>query len=425
MCQPQNPGVTNVRDRQTSGRAPAVLVLLVALVCLVLAPVAPTQAATSTGKVRGAIVQAGGGPAPKVKMLWFASDWTYLGARKVGSGVYSLDLRPGRYFLQFVDQRPAYDVSKNRPSTVSVQVSTGRTTVKNVKMVRGSALGGQVKAGGKPAAGARVVAATADEQSFETTADSQGRFALGGLPAGSYSVFTYDKQGRWTGKSTYVRKLKSREFRSLGIRLTTRAGTMLVDLYAGDQPFNGVAYPTVVNRSTGQFWTGKAKRGSVTFTGLHPGRYRMQVPPLGDYLAATVNLTATVRAGKVTFSSARLTKRGGWVTGTVVADQDGHALAGATVRLLDGSGRELHRTTSGPSGGFTLSGQLTTRSDLTVLAGPGPYSPYLDDCPYDVARLDGVRVTTNRQTALGKVGLQLTDGAPAQCQPATTPRSAS
>lgn len=416
---------------KTLARVPALVALAVLVVAsLLLVPTAPSQAAAgepaarvATGKVRGAVVQANGGPAPRVKMLWFTSDWTYLGARKVSTGVYSLELTPGRYYLQFVDQRPSYDVKKLRPATVSVQVTAAHTTLKNVKMFRGAAIGGTVRAGGRAAGGARVVAANTYEQSFETTADKQGRFALGGLPPGNYSVFTYDRRGAWVGKSTYLSKIKGTAFRTVHVNLTKRAGSILVDLYAGDRPYNGVAYLTIVSRTTGQFWTAKASHGSVTFTGLYPGRYRLQVPALGNYLPTTVSLSSVVRSGRVTFGSARLTRRGGWVTGTVVDQVDGHALQGAPVRLLDTNGAELDRTTSSANGTFTLDGQLTTRSGLSVLVGPGP-SDYLDNCKYRVTRINGVSVTTNRQTSLGTVGLAPAADTPVQCL-SVIPRSVS
>ena len=59
--------------------------------------------------------------------------------------------------------------------------------------------------------GARVVAANKEQNSFETTANAQGQYALGGLPPGSYSVFTYDKRKSWVGKSTYLPEAQGRE----------------------------------------------------------------------------------------------------------------------------------------------------------------------------------------------------------------------
>ncbi|WP_167736515.1 carboxypeptidase regulatory-like domain-containing protein [Nocardioides sp. 1609] len=398
-----------MRTSRSTRLLSALLSVVVVVAALLLTPVAPSSAAPDTGRVRGEILQVGPGPAPKVKVLWFASDWTYLGARRATGG-YSLTLPTGRYFLQFVDQKPNYDVTKNRPTTVSVTIRSGSTTVKTVRMRRGAAIGGTVRTGGKPGSGARIVAANTDQQSFEVTADKQGSYALGGLPPGSYSVFTYDRRERFVGRSTYLRRVRGSAFTKVDIALKRRAGSLLVDLYAGDQRYPGTAYVTAVSRTTGQFWTAKSKKGTVTFAGLHPGRYELQVPGTGAWLGATVRPTATVRSGRTAFGSARLTKRGASVTGRVVdANRPGNPLAGASVRLLDASGGELARTTSTTSGGFVLTGQLLTQSGVSVVVGPGPYSSYLGTgvsyCKYASRRISGVALSTGRATDVGTLGL--------------------
>lgn len=388
-------------------RLVVVLVALVAIVAALAGSAAPSQAADP--RVRGAIVQSGGGT-PTVSLSWFASDWTYLGKRKVSGGVYSLSLKPGTYYLQFTDQRPSYDVTKNAPATVKVSVRAGATTVKNVRMWRGASIGGTVKAGGRVAAGARIIAANTDEQSFESTANSQGQYALGGLPPGNYSVFTYDRSREWVAKSTYLRGLKGPTYKNVDISLPKRAGKLLVDLYVGRSNYPGTAYVTAVSRETGQFWTAKASRGSVTFLGLYPGSYDLQVPGVGNYLAAKVHVPTKVVSSKVKFGSARLTKRGGWVTGTVVdKNKPMVPLGGATVRLLAADGHQLDTTTSDKTGAFTLDGQLTTQQGMTVVAGPGPYSDYLGQgtsyCKYRTGRITGVAIRTGERTGVGTLAL--------------------
>ncbi|MEO9324211.1 carboxypeptidase-like regulatory domain-containing protein [Nocardioides sp. C4-1] len=408
----------------------AVTSLCLVVATVVLSPVVPSSAATvatavapstsaapaetsaraaATGRVRGEILRAGRGPAPTVKVLWFRSDWTYLGARKA-TGAYSLTLPAGRYFLQFVDQRPSYDVTKLRPTTVSVVVRAASTTMKTVRMRRGASIGGTVRVGGKPGGGARVVAANTYEQSFEVTADRQGNYALGGLPPGSYSVFTYDRRAQFVGPSTYLKKVRGSRFTRVDIKLKKRAGALLLDLYAGDGRYPGVAYPTAVSRSTGQFWTAKARGGSVTFTGLYPGRYDIQVPGVGPWLGATVRTTVVVRSGRTAFGSARLTKRGASVTGTVVdGNRTDTPLKDAVVRLLDAGGAELARTTSASNGTFTLTGQLLTQRGVSVVAGPAQFTPYLgtgdSECKYGNRRVSGVTLTTGRATSVGAVAL--------------------
>ncbi len=269
------------------------MVVLATLVAVLLGsaavPLQPAsaQAASAQGRVRGAI-EVKGGDTIKVKMRWFSADWGYLGARKTSGGGYSISLKPGSYYLQFVDLAPTYDVHKRRPATVKVRVRAGSTTIKNVRMLPGAAIGGTVKAGGKVAGGARVVAASADEQSFETTADKSGGFALGGLPPGNYSVFTYDKAKKYVAKSLYLQKLKGGSYHSASINLNKRAGNFLVDLYAGSRRYPGKHFVTAVSKATGQFWTARSSHGSVTFEGLYPGGYTLQVPGVGSYLDARV-----------------------------------------------------------------------------------------------------------------------------------------
>ncbi len=283
--------------------------VVLALVCL-LAPVtdAPAASAASSavarGKVRGEIIQTKGSPAPKIKMQWFDANWKFLGARRVNGGVYSLSLPVGRYYLQFVDQRPAYDVTKSAPADVTVNIQAGRTVTRTVRMRRGAAIGGTVKAGGKVSPGATVVAANTNEQSYTSRANDKGQYAIGGLPGGNYSIFTYDRKKVWVGKSVYLPKLKGGQFKNVNPALTKRGGKLSVDLYAGDKPFKGSGSVTAVSRTTGQFWTARISRGTVLFQGLYPGGYYLDVPGSGNYLAARVGLRNKVRPGRVSFSSA-------------------------------------------------------------------------------------------------------------------------
>ncbi len=401
-------------------RAFALLTALLLGLTVALTGASTSAVAAEQGRVRGEILQVGGGQAPTVKVLWFTRDWAYLGSRTARGGGYSLSLDAGKYYLQFVDQTPSYDVTKNRPTTVRVSVSPDRTTVKTIKLRRGASIGGQVRAGGRAAKGARVVAANTLEQSFETKADRQGRFALGGLPPGKYSVFTYDRKRTRVAKSLYLGKVKGSRFRTVDIALNKRAGNLLVDLYAGDSRVTGKPYVTAVSRSTGQFWTARAKRGSITFRGLYPGKYYLQVPGVGNYFPARLSVAKTkVRSGRTSFGSVRLTRRGGWVEGTVVDGSDSsHLLFGATVRLLDSSGREVDRTTSSRDGRFLLDGLIATQSGMTVAAGPGPDSIYLDNCVYDPARVESINVTAGQPTDVGHVAMPRSQGSeqPNQCR---------
>ncbi|MBB6628670.1 carboxypeptidase regulatory-like domain-containing protein [Nocardioides sp. KIGAM211] len=368
------PGPPSGTTRRTGLPLTAALVVLglVAALLLALAP-APAAHGAETGKVRGQIVDTRG-PVSKVRMLWFTKDWTYLGARKVSGGGYSLSLRPGTYWLQFVDLRPAYDITKNAPENIKVTIRAGHTSVGNVRMHRGAAITGTVRAGGKVASGARVVAANTAKQSFEVRANKEGQFALGGLPNGKYSVFTYDRTKRWVGRSTYAGSMARGDVTNLAIALTKHAGGLLVDLYAGSEPINSRVTATVVSRKTGQFWTARSNHGSISFQGLFPGRYTLIMPGAGNFIGRTGPVShGRVKPGRVAFGSFRLTQRGATVSGIVVDGEDeGYGLEKAQVLLFDQSGTKIAETSTNSEGQFFLTTRLTSQGGMVVVVNPDP-----------------------------------------------------
>ncbi|WP_121258348.1 MSCRAMM family protein [Nocardioides ferulae] len=381
------------------------------------------------GKVQGAITGAQRG-APRVRMTWFTADWRYLGTRKQLGGVYSVSLPAGGYWLQFTDLRPSYDVTKYAPTDVFVRVRAGDVTIKHVRMQPGAAITGTVLADGRPASKARVVAASTDERSFETRADGRGRFAIGGLPAGSYSVFGYDRAATWVGPSSWVPKLEAGHVVNTSLRMSKRAGSLLVNLLTPRGQLRQSVFVTAVSRRTGQYWVTKARGGTARFTGLAPGRYRMVVPGAGIWLGRE----GAVEKGRVTprrpaFGNFRLTRRGGWLTGRVVDELDPTVvMKRAEVRLFDGYGTVLDRTSTDDDGRFTLDGQLTSQQGLTVVVDPladaGGWMLGKFWCQFESTALDDLAVTTGRQTELGDVVLPhvIDEGTPAHCLVGEAPR---
>lgn len=411
-------GTPSARRRAS---ALAIVVGLLAALLAALGPAAPAQAANGT--VRGQVINPQGGKV-NLKMLWFSKDWRYLGERRVTSDIYSLSLPPGTYHLQFVDQRPAYDVTKYAPADVTVRLGSGQRVQKDVRLRRGAAITGTVRAGGRAAAGARVVAANTFEQSYETKANSKGQFAIGGLPSSSYSVWGYDRQAQFVGPSVYLRGLKRGKVANTKVVLGKRGGSLLVDLQKPDgSRMGGSFFVTVSSKRTGQFWTAKAKRGTVTFQGLHPGKYVMDAPGVGIWLARRGNVSgAFVKAGRADLASTfRWTKRGAWVTGTVVDESEPDVvLPGAQVMLFDRSGTKVATTTTDGAGRFTLSGAILTQRGMTVVASAGPYTDFLgpDDagkCRFGRTEVGGVSVVTSEQTDVGDVLLPRKPGQSGAC----------
>jgi hypothetical protein len=395
---------------RTRAAAVAVVTLLGSLL-LAVAPVGSAGAASNTEVVTG-VLKFPQKDHPKVQLLWFDKSWNYLGKKAAGGGSYALNLVPGTYHLQFVDQRPSYKIEKYAPTDVQVTVRAGDPTIRNVKMKPGGYVTGTIRTGdGKPAKNARVVAANRAEQSFETTANAKGQFAVGGLPQGKYSMFTWDKKKRWVGKSSYAGLIKPRKGRDVAIRLNKRAGALRVLLYTSNGSLGGKTSVTITSKATGQWWTATAKGGTAIFEGLYPGGYKLKFDGVGVWLPQTGTVVSgKVKSNQTDLGKFKVTKRGASVSGSVVDAKDTtFPLEGAQVLLFNGAGTKLGTTTSDSSGRFSFTGQLTTQSGMTVVAQTGLYSPYLGKgthyCKYGTATTAPFAITTSRDSAIGLVAL--------------------
>ena len=384
--------------------------LALALVTMAACLTSPAQASDGKQRVYGGINCPKLSKCPNMKVLWFDKSWGYLGTARANGGGYALRLAPGRYHLQFVDQRPSYDTSKYAPTDIAVTV--GRHPVgTSVTMKRGAAITGVARAGGQALGGARVVAANRSEQSFATTANKKGQFAVGGLPAGKYCLFTYDKAKRYVGKCTWAGGVNFGQIKNKTVKLTTKAGNLTVFLDTKDGGNAPRSTVTVTSRATGQWWTAAARSGKAVFRGLYPGRYNVKYDGGGIWLAATgVVRNGTVRSSRMAFGDFTLTKRGATVTGTVVDKEDPqYPLEGAQVLLYNQSGDLLGSTTSDSDGRFRFVGQLEIQQNLTVVGQPGPYSEYLGQgthyCKYERTESEPFSITTGQVTNIGDLEL--------------------
>ncbi|MEP9363616.1 carboxypeptidase regulatory-like domain-containing protein [Nocardioides sp. CN2-186] len=388
---------------RTTRHATSVLLLVVGLIAsaaLVLLQ-APAADAASAGRVRGYVVAPHDDRVP-LRMAWFTTDWKYLGSKSVsGNGAYSLTLPVGTYRLQFTDKRPSYDVTKFAPTDATVTVRSGSTAVRNVRLHRGAAITGTVRTAGGSGAHATVTAANKAQQSFTTIANDKGQFAIGGLPEGSYSVFTYDHKKTYVAKSTFVKKLEPGHPQNVDIKLKKRAGNLLVDLYAGDRPINGTLMVTAISKKTGQFWTMKARNGTAAFKGVYPGRYTLIVPGYQEFFGKTGTVSrGKVHAGRTAFGSFRLTQHGGAFTGRLVAGDDGTPVGKATVRLYAPTGDIVAVTTTAADGTFRVGGSLGTMTSVSLIAFDGANMQY-----YDTLRLRALSIKVSETKNLGDLEL--------------------
>lgn len=407
-----------LRSRHRSAVALAVLASLVG-VLLTLGAAVPAEAAPAKGVAYGTI-KFPHKDSPKIKVLWFTKGWSYLGTAKVAGDSYSLNLAPGTYHLQFVDQREAYDTQKYAPTDVQVTVRSGDGTRKNVTMTKGAFITGTVKTHGKPGKKAVVKAANQSEQSFSTTANKKGQFAIGGLPEGTYSVFSYDHKKDWVDKSTYAGKLKPGKSANLAINLRKKAGGLRVYLFTSA---NGVrkqvtGHPTVtaVSKKTGQFWSKQVKGGNAVFQGLYPGKYKLVANGFGIWFGKTGSVEgARVKSGKTDFGKFTYTKRGGWVTGDLVdggntdypLEKPFDTAPGTKLDLYSAGGTLLATAFADSSGHFTVQGQISTQTDMTLVVTPGYESGgYMRGegyCQFDQTSVASVEVTISQETDIGTV----------------------
>ncbi|MDI6911036.1 hypothetical protein [Nocardioides sp.] len=409
-------------------RARPVLLLVVALLAaLAVVGTGPAaQARTDQGLANGSITCPKLGKCPALKLLWFDAGWNYVGQRKLGSArSYSLTLDPGTYYLQFVDQRPAYDVTKYAPTDVQVTVRANDLSTRNVTMRAGAAITGKAVNGmGRPLTGATIVAANRGQQSFSTIADDRGQFAVGGLPQSQYSVFTFDRARTWVGKSTWAGTVKSGRIKNLPVRLATRAGELTVYLFTPNGLLARKATLTVMSKQTGQWWTDTSSNGTFVFKGLYPGGYTAKFDGAGVWFAAEGAVKdATVRSSRPTFGKFRVTKRGGWVTGTLVDGGDPtftlappyEGAKGAEVTLYDADGDPIATAFSDANGDFKLEGQLATQSGLVIDVQPteqsGGYMIGERWCHFEQASFPAegsYDLTSGQETFVGELALPRT-----------------
>jgi hypothetical protein len=413
----------------SAARLRTVLLALVGLLAALLVTPGPAaQAADDKRIVTGGITCPKLSRCPGLKLLWFDKDWNYIGERNLGKAArgYSINLVPGTYHLQLVDQRPSYDVSKYAPTDATVTVRSGSVfTERNFTMRKGGAITGTaVNGNGGKLGGAKIVAANTGRQSFSTTANKKGQFAVGGLPQGKYSVFTYDRSKVWVGKSDWAGAVKPGQAENVRIRLTKRAGDLSVYLtIPGAKLLKDKTTLTVTSKATGQWWSTTSGTGNFTFKGLYPGAYTAQFNGAGVWFAKTGAVTGSnVRPNGFDRGEFKLTKRGGWLTGHIldggapemIALKPPYANAGARIQLFNADGDLLATAESDDEGRFRLDGQLATQDGLTVVVDPSPDAGgWMNGegyCQFEHAEFDGYSMRTGEESYIGQLPIPRTPG---------------
>ncbi len=262
-------------------------------------------------------------------------------------------------------------MAKLAPTTVEVGVTAASTTQRTVRLTPGAAIGGTVRAGraGGPEGprGRRPHRPAGLRDDRRQPRPVRARRAARGQLLGLHLRPRRSLHRR----QLWLPRLRAGRYTAVDLALRTRAGTLQVDVYAGGAPAVGTGYVTAVSLRTGQYWVARMVRGSVTFAGVAPGRYRLLVPGAGDWLGTTATPPQAVRSGRAAFATVRLTQQGAGVTGRLVdAHRSGVALADGEVRPARRHRRGARHRDHRRRRHFRLGGQLTTRTDLRVVVGP-------------------------------------------------------
>ncbi|MDT9594204.1 hypothetical protein RDV89_14065 [Nocardioides zeae] len=410
------------RPRLSPRRRASVIVALASALLVALATVtsagttAPAAAADTRGSVVGTITQSGGQVYNGwVKVTLFTNDWQVVHSANVRS-VYEFRVPAGDYRIQVTDTRPVYDINRFGPSDRTTRVYTGRTVRKDVGMGRGASITGTARTNGSAAANARVVAANNYGQSFETKANGAGQFAIGGLPAGNYSVYTWDARGQWSGPSTWLPRRWAGTNANISINLTQRSGALFVRFYERTNRLWGTSgWATARSKATGQWYTARITNGAATFAGVHPGAYELTVPTLGSQFGRTGSLPGNrqVPRGGLLETYFQLNERGASVTGTIVDSKAGaRTLAGVRVRLYSTWGNKLGETRTASNGTFTIAGAIRDQPAARLVIDADATGGWLktgsgsnDQCQYAATKSIPFSMSTGRISNLGSVGL--------------------
>lgn len=368
----------------------------------------PVQAEPAAlGQITGQVTDARThGGLDRIRVEVFTSNWQYLRATTANKrGVYWFGELPlGAYHVKFIDTRPRYDVTAHLDTDRPVSVKQADSaTVLNVKLQRGASITGTVKAGKSRAKNAKLIAVNQYGGSYEVKANSQGQFALGGLSAANYSVFAYDANKQYTGRSVYVKNLRSGTSKNIYISMKTRAGAFAGLLTAGGRRLTSTVYVTAVNKSTGQYWVQKVAKGDLSsLRGLAPGKYSLSVPGADGYLGRTIANIGTIKSKRTTDAFANLNVRGARVVGTVVDANGQKPLAGVSVSLYDRYGTQVGRGKTTSTGSFSIGGSTPTSTGLTLVVESE--SP-INGQSYGKVELKGLSLRTGTNTDVGTITL--------------------
>ena len=416
-----------------AGRFTATVPAMSALAIHVGAVAAGTITGTVTDEVSGA-------PLAGAWALAIGADGSLTGAVAGENGDYALAVPAGPHRVELLDPsgRHAPEIFDDRPlgdfggATVVTVAPGGQSSVHAALAPAGptGSIAGVVTQDGTGTrvAGAWVVAMDASAGTIKggAVADGSGAYAINGLTSGSYRLAIVDP----TGARAFEFHQDQTAF-ALAEPVAVAAGSVTaidptLAARPASSPRTAVIRGTVSDEVSGAPVAGAwivavgtdgslAAGATAAVDGTYslpvaPGQYRVEVVDpsgrhageffdgrsLGDYAGAA--LVTAVPGTPVTVSAA-LAPAGptGSITGSVLRDGNGAAVAGAWVVALDAArGSVLGGAVADASGGYTIGGLAAGSYRLAVVDPKGDHHFEFDRDRPDFATADPVAVTAGR-----------------------------
>lgn len=334
------------------------------------ADAAVTVTLTKVQAIRGTVTANGEGVSDGHVEAYSGS---YAFEAEIVDGAYVLFVKPGLAYtlLAVADYRSVpstwldtyYGDTVRAAESRKVRVSAEAPATADIAAYAelGALSGTVVRSDGTAVKNATVHAQANDRFGFGTVrTDSQGRYSITGLVAGTYTVDARDASYRAVAETVKKVKpgvtatarlvLKKLPKHSGKIVLTLSASRALVKsggacavVYKARSGSPTYTYPSCLNAD------GKSK--TVSFRGLAAGKYKVAL------LGANLSKTVTVKKDKTVKVS--MTRPTGKAISGKITNSAGKALANATVYVTDSNGTDLGGTATNRKGAYKIPGALT------------------------------------------------------------------
>lgn len=284
-----------------------------------------------------------------------AADWLIV--KTDANGFFRLPNMPADTQAIFLVEAPGKATLAESPHGPQLDFSAEQKDIKVILKAEGRIEGTLVQKDGKPIAGQLVAAQSSEGDEFSrilnkpVATDKDGKFSLGGLDEGDYSVTTVAGKGtpEFIASKDEIKVVNGKT--TSGVKVEARAGGLLGVLVVDDKgkPIPG-AMVYVMQESRGGSYSPQEMpqtdaNGTIALR-VEPGDYRAHAQAEGYTNAGPSGDPTTVEEGKTVLAKIELkplTKIKG-----IVRDPEGKPVAGAVVTAVGpGGGRfsfEIHKT---------------------------------------------------------------------------------